>query len=145
VARQFPEITSYASAFSFALEAERACADIAAAADILAANETWREKFEEIVCAHDDRVEKLAAQRQAADVPVRTLHAQEYLPALGGEPAQTWPAIAQQLIAAELAAARFEEEFARECAAILGSSVRLFAKSAEQARTCAEELQALLG
>lgn len=144
MARQFPEIISYTSAFSFALEAERACADFASSADVAAPDDTWRAKLEEIVCAHDDRVEKLAAKRQPTDAPVRTLRAQEYLTALGSNPAATWPEVARQLIAAELETARYEEDFCRECAAALGDSARLFTKSAQQARACAAELQALL-
>lgn len=145
MARRFPEIVAYSSAFSFALEAERACADFAAAAGVLAPDDVWQAKLEELVCAHDDRVEKLAGRRQSVDAPLRSLDGHSYLATLGGEPATSWPAAAQQLIRAELDAARYLDDFARECAGTLGDSARLFMKSAHQARTAAAELQGMLG
>lgn len=145
MARHFPEIVSYSSAFSFALEAERACADFAAAAGVLAPDDTWQAKLEELVCAHDDRVEKLAGRRRSADAPTRALDGRSYLAILGGEPATSWPAAAEQLIHAELDTARYHDDFARECAATLGDSARAFVKSAEQARSAAAELRGRLG
>jgi hypothetical protein len=144
VARQFPEIVAYSSAFSFALEAERACADFAAAAGVLAPDDAWQAKLEELVCAHDDRVEKLAGKRRSVDAPVRTLEGRSYLATLGAEPATSWPTAAEQLIAAEVDAARYHEDFARECAATLGDVARIFVKSAQQAREAAAELRGML-
>ncbi len=59
MAHQFPETAAFGAALRFALEAEQACADFAAAAGILAPTREWQDKLEEIVCTHDDRVQKL--------------------------------------------------------------------------------------
>src|SRR5450756_857185 len=64
MAHRFPEIVAYGSAFRCALEAEQACADFAAAAGVLAPDQAWRDKLEEVVCTHDDRVQKLTVTRQ---------------------------------------------------------------------------------
>ena len=69
MAHEFPEITAYGSALRFALEAEQACADFAAAAGVLAPDQEWQDKLEEIVCTHDDRVQKLMVQEQGAARP----------------------------------------------------------------------------
>ncbi len=143
MARQFPEIITCTSAFSFALEAERACADFAAAAGVLAPDDVWQAKLEELVCAHDDRVEKLAVRRGGANSPLRSLDGRDYVSKLGVEPATNWPTAVEQLIDAELETARFHEDFARECAEALGDSARAFAKSADQARAAAAELRAM--
>jgi len=58
VAHHFPEIVAYGSAFRFALEAEQACVHFAAAAVVLAPDQAWRDKLEEVVRTHDDRVQK---------------------------------------------------------------------------------------
>jgi hypothetical protein len=65
VARLFPEIVAYGSAFRFALEAEGACGDIAAAADAQAPDAAWRAKLEELTRGHRERVEKLRAARRS--------------------------------------------------------------------------------
>ena len=65
MAHDFPEITGYGAALRFALEAEQACADFAAAAGVLAPTQEWQDKLEEISCTHDDRVQKLIAKQGA--------------------------------------------------------------------------------
>ena len=42
MAHEFPDITAYGSALRFALEAEQACADFAAAAGVVAPDQAWR-------------------------------------------------------------------------------------------------------
>jgi hypothetical protein len=145
MARQFPQIVSFASAFTFALEAERACGDFAAAAGVLAPDDTWQTKLEELVCTHDDRVEKLTDRRPNVDESVRSLNGRDYLSTLGAEPATGWPAAVEQLIAAEEGAAQYHEDFSSECERALGDNARIFRKSAQQARAAAAELRALLG
>lgn len=56
---RFSEIVAYGTAFRFALEAEQARADFAAAAGVPAPDKVWRDRLEEVVCTHDDRVQKL--------------------------------------------------------------------------------------
>jgi hypothetical protein len=96
MARSFPEITTYGAALHFALEAEQACADLAAAAGVLAPDQRWRDKLEEIVCTHDDRVAKLTAERQETEAGVGvSLDAATYLGALDAEPDIHWPGAAE--------------------------------------------------
>jgi hypothetical protein len=145
VARQFPQIASYAGAFRFALEAEQACADLAAAAEVLAPDADWQAKLEELVCTHDDRVEKLTGKRKGHDEPVRSLDGRTYLGTLDGEPATSWPEVVRQLSKAEEDAARYHEDFAEQCASLLGDAARVFRKTAEQNRAAAAELRGMLG
>jgi hypothetical protein len=149
VAHQFPEITAYGAALRFALEAEQACADFAAAAGVLAPTQAWQDKLEEIVCTHDDRVQKLMAQQQGAGdlatTPAGSLQGASYLGTLDAEPATSWPEAVEQLIVAEEDAARYHEEFAMQCADVLELKARLFGKSAQQDRAAAAELREMLG
>ncbi len=149
MAHDFPEITAYGAALRFALEAEQACADFAAAAGVLAPTQEWQDKLEEIVCTHDDRVQKLMAKRgQLGDkgaAPAGTLKGGPYLGVLDAEPVTGWPGAVAQLIAAEEDAARYHEEFAMQCADVLELDARLFGKTAQQDRACATELRELLG
>ena len=149
MAHRFPDITSYGSALRFALEAEQACADLAAAAGVLAPDQIWRDKLEEVVCTHDDRVQKLGVlpivAGAAAQEPIHSLESSAYLGTLDAEPVTTWPGAAEQLIRAEEDAARYHDAFAAECGAILGDRARSFAKSARQDRDYAAELRTLLG
>ena len=149
MAHRFPEINAYGSAFGFALEAERTCADFAAAAGVLAPDDTWRDKLEEVACTHDDRVQKLTVIRQEVNEmtlePIHTLDGSKYLGTLDAEPATSWPAVVEQLIQAEEDTARYHEDFVRECEQILAASVRAFTKSAKQDRQRAEELRGMLG
>ncbi len=95
MAHQFPETAAYGAALRFALEAEQACADFAAAAGVLAPTREWQDKLEEIVCTHDDRVQKLmVTQQEAAErlaAPVGSLDGSAYLGTLDAEPITTWP------------------------------------------------------
>ena len=149
MAHRFPDITSYGSALRFALEAEQACADLAAAAGVLAPDQIWRDKLEEVVCTHDDRVQKLGVlpivAGPAAQEPVDALEGPAYLGTLDAEPVTTWPGAAEQLIRAEEDAARYHDAFAAECRAMLGDRARSFEKSAKQDRDYAAELRKLLG
>ena len=149
MAHQFPEIVAYGSAFRFALEAERACGDLAAAAGVLAFDDAWQAKLEEIVCTHDDRVQKLTAVRQEVNEmilePIHTLDGSAYLGTLDAEPATNWPTVVEQLAEAEEDTARFHEDFVTQCAEMLAASARAFTKSAKQDRACAAELRELLG
>jgi hypothetical protein len=149
VAHKFPEIVAYGAAFRFALEAEQACADFAAAAGVLAPTQAWQDKLEEIVCTHDDRVQKLMANQgqlgDAAGVPVTELDGGAYLGTLDAEPETSWPAVAEQLIRAEEDAARYHEEFALQCADTLELRARSFGKSAQQDRAAAAQLREMLG
>ena len=149
MAHQFPEIVAYGSAFRFALEAEQACADFAAAAGVLAPDQTWRDKLEEVVCTHDDRVQKLTVMRQEVNAgilePIHSLHAGAYTGTLGAEPVTTWPAAAEQLIQAEEDTARYLEDFLTQCESVLAGKARAFEKSAKQDRACAAELRVMLG
>ena len=149
MAHEFPEITAYGSALRFALEAEQACADFAAAAGVAAPTQEWQDKLEEVVCTHDDRVQKLMAQhgqlgeREAAQTG--SLQGGPYLGVLDAEPETSWPAAVEQLIQAEEDAARYHEEFAVHCAETLGPQARLFDKTAQQDRAYAAQLRELLG
>ena len=149
MAHEFPEITAYGAALRFALEAEQACADFAAAAGVVAPSQEWQDKLEEIVCTHDDRVQKLMAQQQGAgDLatrPAGSLKGSPYLGTLDAEPETSWPAAVEQLIQAEEDAARYHDAFAAQCADTLELRARLFGKSAEQDRAYATELRELLG
>jgi hypothetical protein len=149
VAHEFPEIVAYGSAFRFALEAEQACADFAAAAGVLASTDEWRDKLEEVVCTHDDRVRKLTVIRQEVNEmilePIDTLDASEYLGTLDAEPATSWPQIVEQLIQGEEDTARYHEDFVTQCEDMLAASARAFKKSAKQDRAAAEELREMLG
>jgi hypothetical protein len=148
VAHEFPQITGYGSALRFALEAEQACADIAAAAGVLAPTQEWQDKLEEVVCTHDDRVQKLMAKQGAlgarASEPAGTLEGAPYLGTLDAEPVTSWPAVVEQLAQAEVDAARYHEEFAMQCADTLELDARLFGKTAQQDRATAAELRELL-
>ena len=149
MAHQFPEIVAYGSAFRFALEAEQACADFAAAAGVLAPDQAWRDKLEEVVCTHDDRVQKLTVARQEVSAgvlePIHALRVKDYLGTLDGEPATTWPAAVEQLIQAEQDTARYHEDFLTQCEAMLAGKARAFEKSARQDRAYAAELREMLG
>jgi len=148
VAHQFPEIVAYGSAFRFALEAEQACADFAAAAGVLAPDQAWRDKLEEVVCTHDDRVQKLTVARQEVTAgvldPIHALHVKDYLGTLDAEPVTSWPAAVEQLIQAEEDTARYHEDFLTECEALLAGKARAFEKSAKQDRAYAAELREML-
>ena len=149
MAHEFPEIVAYGSAFRFALEAEQACADFAAAAGVVAPTQEWRDKLEEIVCTHDDRVQKLTIIRQEVNEmilePIHTLDGSQYLGTLDAEPATSWPAAVEQLIQAEEDTARYHEEFVTQCEDILAASARAFKKTAKQDRVAAAELREMLG
>jgi hypothetical protein len=149
VAHRFPDITAYGSALRFALEAEQACADLAAAAGVLAPDQAWRDKLEEVVCTHDDRVQKLnvlpIVAGPAAQQPVHALEGSAYLGTLDAEPVTTWPGAVEQLCQAEEDTARYHDAFAAECRAILGDRAKSFEKSAKQDRDYAAELRRLLG
>jgi len=149
VAHRFPEIVAYGSAFRFALEAEQACADFAAAAGVLAPDQIWRDKLEEVVCTHDDRVQKLTVTRQGVNEsalePVLSLDAKNYFGTLDAEPATSWPAAAEQLIQAEEDTARYHEAFVTQCEEALAGKARAFEKSAQQDRAYAAELREMLG
>ena len=149
MAHEFPDITAYGPALRFALEAEQACADFAAAAGVVAPDQEWQDKLEEIVCTHDDRVQKLMAQQgqlgDRASAPAGSLKGAPYLGVLNAEPETSWPAAVEQLIQAEEDTARYHEEFVMQCADTLELQARLFGKSAQQDRAYAEELRELLG
>ena len=149
MAHQFPEIVAYGSAFRFALEAEQACADFAAAAGVLAPTDEWRDKLEEVSCTHDDRVQKLTVARQEVSAgvlePIHALRVKDYLGTLDGEPATTWPAAVEQLIQAEQDTARYHEDFLTQCEKTLAGKARAFEKSAQQDRAYAAELREMLG
>ena len=149
MAREFPSIVDFASAFGFALEAERAGADTAAAAEVIAPDAVWQAKLEALVCAHDDRVEKLTRVRPQADgMTLEALHGLDgtgFAAVLGGEPATTWPAAAEQLAAVEDTIAAYHETFVAHAADALGAQTGSFEKSAQQARAAAAQVRALLG
>ncbi len=149
MAHDFPEITGFGAALRFALEAEQACADFAAAAGVLAPTQEWQDKLEEISCTHDDRVQKLLARQgvpgDKATAPAGKLEGAPYLGTLDAEPATSWPAAVEQLALAEEDAARYHEEFALQCADALELDARLFGKTAQQDRAVAAELRELLG
>jgi hypothetical protein len=137
------------SALRFALEAEQAGADFAAAAGVAAPDEAWRAKLEEIVCAHDDRAPKLAeAGRAGAGGTTASrvdLDGSAFAAVLGGEPAPTWPAAAEQMAAVEDTIADYHEAFAACAEVPLQGGARLFTKAAAQSRAAAAELRAMLG
>lgn len=149
MARQFPTVKDAGSAFRFAVEAELAGADFAAAAEVIAPDERWREKLEELTCAHDDRLQKLRGREgslgAAAGGDWAALHGGAAANVLGAEPATAWPAAAEQMAAVEDAIAAYHEAFAAAAGDALGSDGRLFVKAAEQARAAAAELRAMLG
>jgi hypothetical protein len=148
VAHRFPEIVAYGSAFRFALEAEEACADLAAAADALAPDAAFHAKLEELTCAHTDRVEKLTLIRQEVNEmilePIHSLDAADYLGTLDAEAAESWPAVLEQLIDAECDTARYHEEFVATAADVLAASARAFKRAATQDRAAADELRGML-
>jgi rubrerythrin len=148
VARDFPSITDLSSALRFALEAELAGADFAAAAEVIAPDEPWREKLEELTCAHDDRLQKLRkAAEQLDGAPASGLSgfdATALARDLGAEPATGWPAAAEQLASVEDAIAAYHEALVGTAAEALGDKAHLFTKSAEQARAAAQELRSRL-
>ncbi len=149
MARQFPIVADAASAFRFALEAELAGADFAAAAEVVAPGEPWREKFEVLTCAHDDRLQKLRAHQSGVDAAAAAdwsdIDGTGPAHVLEGEPAATWPAAAVQMAEVEDAIAAYHEAFAARAADALADDARLFAKAAQQARSAAAELRAMLG
>jgi hypothetical protein len=144
----FPEIVSYGSAFRFALSAEEACAEIAAAAAARAPDELWRAKLDELVGAHRDRVEKLTVVRQEVNEmilePIHTLSGRDYLGALDRAPEEGWPALVEQLIEAEQDTARYHEDLVSQCEDVLAASARAFRKAAKQDRMGAAELREML-
>ncbi|HUK76350.1 MAG TPA: hypothetical protein VL117_01990 [Thermoleophilia bacterium] len=148
MARRFPEIVAYGSAFRFALEAEGSCGDIAAAAYAQAPLPFWHALLDEVVGGHRERVEKLAVVRQEVNEmilePIHSLDGAAYLGALDQDPADTWPAVVEQLIAAERDAARFHDDFVTQCDDVLAASARAFKKAARQDRAAADELQEML-
>ncbi len=148
MARLFPEIVAYGSAFRFALEAEGACGDIAAAADAQAPDDAWRAKLEELTRGHRERVEKLRVIRQEVNEmilePIHSLSGTDYLGALDSDPAPTWPAVVTQLIAAERDAARYHDDFVAQCEDVLAASSRAFKKAAKQDRAAADQLGEML-
>jgi hypothetical protein len=148
MAREFPEIVNFGSAFRFALEAEAACADLAAAAIVLAPDEAWHDRLELLLCTHDDRVQKLTTVRQEVNEmilePLHGLDASRYLDALATEPATRWPDVVEQLTQAEEDAARFHDDFVTHAEDVLAASARAFRKAAKQDHQAAEELRAAL-
>lgn len=148
MAHDFPEIAAYGDALRFALEAEQACADFAAAAGVVAPSQEWQDLLEEIVCTHDDRVQKLTVQTGQlggkAAASAGSLTGTAYLGVLDAEPETHWPAAVEQLIRAEEDAARYHEEFAMQCADPLELQARLFGKTAQQDRAYAAQLRKLL-
>ena len=77
--------------------------------------------------------------------PIHSLDSAAYLGALDEDPAPTWPAVVEQLIAAEQAAARYHDDFVTQCDDVLAASARAFKKAAKRDRAAAEELQKMLG
>ena len=118
---------------------------MAAAAGVLSPNDEWQAMLEELVCAHDDRVMKLAGKQGSGPAPALQLDGRNYLSTISAEPETSWPEAAEQLALAEEDAARYHEDFARVYAEALGESSRLFAKAAQQARAAADTLRAMLG
>jgi len=116
---------------------------------VLAPDQAWRDKLEEVVCTHDDRVQKLTVARQEVSEgvlePAPALHVKDYLGTLDAEPATSWPAAAEQLIQAEEDTARYHEDFLTQCEAMLAGKARAFEKSAQQDRAYAAELREMLG
>jgi len=115
---------------------------------VLAPDQGWRDKLEEVVCTHDDRVQKLTVARQEVNEsilePIHLLDAKNYLGTLDAEPATSWPAAAEQLIQAEEDTARYHEDFLTQCEDTLAGKARAFEKSAQQDRAYAAELRKML-
>jgi hypothetical protein len=148
VAREFPPIANFGSAFRFALEAELAAAELAAAAESQAPDEAWRTRFEELVCTHQDREAKLTVIRQEVNEmilePLAGIDGAAFTSVLAAEPAQGWPAAAEQVIAAEEEAAAFHEEFVAKAEDVLAASARAFKRAAKQEREVAAQLRQML-
>lgn len=148
MAHQFPEIAAYGSAFRFAIEAEEAAADLAAAAAAQAPQDAWKTRLDELSGAHLERAAKLRTIRQEVNemilAPITTLHGEAFLGALDAEAADGWPAVVEQLITAEEDAARYHEEFVVQAEEVLAASARAFKKAAKQDRAAAAELRASL-
>ncbi len=148
MARDFPEIVNFGSAFRFALEAEQAGADFAAEAGVVAPDQEWRDRLEVLVCTHDDRVQKLMTLRQEVNEmtlePLHELDASPYLDVLKAEPAVTWPEAAEQLAVVEEAIAGYHEAFVAHAEDVLAAQARAFTKASRQERAMAEELRAAL-
>lgn len=85
----------------------RGAAGIAAAQTSAGA---WCGELESFACARRERVDKLAVIRQEVDErilePIHCRDRGDYLGALDRDPAATWPAVVEQLIATERDAAR---------------------------------------
>ena len=148
MAREFPQIVNFGSAFRFALEAEAAAAELAAAASAHAPSEAWQAKLDELVCTHQDREAKLRVIRQEVNEmilePLSGFEAQPFIDALAAAPAPGWPDAAEQVIRAEEAAAGFHEHFVAMAEDVLAASARAFKKAARQEREAAEELRRML-
>jgi len=148
VARDFPEIVNFGSAFRFAIEAEQAGADFAAEAGVVAPDQEWRDRLEVLVCTHDDRRSKLTTLRQEVNEmtlePLHGLDASPYLDVLRAEPETTWPEAAEQLAAVEEAIAGYHEAFVAHAEDVLAAQARAFTKAAKQERAAAEELRAAI-
>ena len=148
MARVFPEIVAYGSAFRFAIEAEAACADLATAAAQEAPDDAWRAKLAEVASSHRERVQKLTVIRQEVNEmilePIHSLKGGDYLGAVDKDPAKGWPGVVLQLISAERGCARYHEDFVTKCGDVLAASARAFDKAARQDRTTANELSELL-
>lgn len=148
MARDFPEITSFGTAFRFALEAEAAAGELAAAAQGLAPDEEWRGKLEELACTHEDRLGKFRLIRQEVNEmtlePISDFDGAPYLAAVTAEPAGSWPEAAEQVIAAEEDVAAFHDDFVAHAEDVLGAAARAFRRAARQERQKAEELRGML-
>ncbi len=149
MAREFPQIASFGTAFRFAIEVEAAAGDIAAAADSLAPSPEWHAKLQELVAAHGERTNKLSSARQEVNEmilePLAGFDGAIYLEALGTEPAATWPAVVEQLIKAEEDVARFELDFVAHADEMLAASGRVFKRAAKQNSEAAAALREMLG
>jgi hypothetical protein len=148
MAHQFPEIVAYGSAFRFAIEAEEAAADFAAAAASQAPDGDWQTRLDEISTAHQERAAKLRVTRQEVNemilAPITTLECTDFLGTLDAEPVESWPGVVEQLVQAEEDAARYHDEFVAQADEVLAASARAFKKAAKQDRATAEELRSLL-
>jgi hypothetical protein len=148
VARDFPSIVNFGSAYRFALEAEAAGADFAAAAQVAAPDQQWRDRFEMLVCTHDDRVAKLESVRQEVNEmtlePLHGLDVTTYLEVLRAEPETGWPEAAEQLAGVEEAIAGYHEDFVAHAEDVLAAQARAFRKAASQNRSAADELRELI-
>ena len=148
MAHQFPEIVAYGSAFRFAIEAEEAAADLAAAAAAQAPDDQARVMLDELAGAHQERAAKLRVIRQEVNemilAPITTLDCNDFLGALDAEPADGWIEAVEQLIEAEEDAARYHDEFVAQADDVLAASARAFKRAAKQDRAAAEELRELL-